>query len=207
MNPPVIHAVFPWPVYTALLERDLSDNEIAFAYECGDGYETNVGGLISKDRRVLDAPRMKELRAMIDAHIDLYVSRVIAPREQIGIYITQSWFNMLKLGMHHHQHTHANSIISGVVYFKVQPGDAINFYRHDHRHMFMVPSVASNSYNSDVVTVPVEAGEIVLFPSSLTHGVDPVGYNREEGRLSLSFNTFLFGKVGDDASSSGLAIV
>lgn len=206
MHPPVIHSAFPWPIYTALLERDLSKDEIAFAYEQGQKNERNVGGLISKNRRVLDHPRMKDLRAMIDDNIDLYIKRIIAPRDPIRIHITQSWFNLLRLGMHHHQHTHANSILSGVVYFKTQPGDTINFYRHDHRHMFMIPSIAGNEFNSDVVQVGVEENEIVLFPSSLTHGVDPVAIDRERGRMSLSFNTFISGNVGDEASSSGLVI-
>lgn len=206
MNPPVIHSIFPWPVYTALLERDLSEDEIAFAYEQGEDYEINVGGMISKNRHVLDHDRMADLRAMIDRNIDLYVQRVIAPRDPIRIYITQSWFNMLKLGMHHHQHTHANSIISGVVYFKTQPGDAISFYRNDQRHMFLISSVANNHFNSDTARVTVEDNEIVLFPSSLTHGVEPVDVDRNEGRLSLSFNTFIQGDVGEEMFSSALRI-
>lgn len=207
MNPPVIHSIFPWPVYTALLERDLSDDEIAFAYEQGENYEINVGGLISKNRRVLDHDRMASLRDMIEENINLYVHRVLAPRDPIKIYITQSWFNMLKLGMHHHQHTHANSIVSGVVYFKTQPGDTISFYLNNSRHAFLISSVAANTFNSQVASVGVEDGEIVLFPSSLVHGVSSVDPAREQGRLSLSFNTFIRGSIGEEEASSALDLL
>lgn len=206
MNPPVIHAVFPWPVYTALLERDLSKDEIAFAYEQGQDHSFNVGGLISNNRRVLDDPRMSDLRRLIQEHVDLYVQRIIAPRDPIEVYITQSWFNLEKLGMYHHQHSHKNSIVSGVVYFRTRAGDSVQFYRDDHRQMLSIECVARNSFNSVVCSVGVEAGEIILFPSALVHGVDPVDRDREDGRLSLAFNTFVRGVVGDEFASSALEL-
>jgi len=206
MNPPVIHAIFPWPIYTALLDRDFTEDEMAFVHEQGQDFSLNVGDLISNNRRVLEDTRMSALRAMIKEHIDLYVQRVIAPRDPIEVYITQSWFNLEKAGMYHHQHSHSNSIISGVVYLRTQLGDSVQFYRDNHRQILAIEGVARNSFNSEICSIGVEAGEIILFPSALVHGVDPVDKDRQEGRLSLAFNTFVRGVVGDEFASSALEL-
>jgi len=202
MNPPVVHAIFPWPIFTVLLERDFSEEEIAFA--CTQDCAWNVGGLISKDRRVLDNPCLSSLRAMIQQYLDLYVQRIISPRDPIEIYITQSWFNLEKMGMFHHQHSHTNSIVSGVVYIRTRPGDSVQFYRDNHRQIISIEGVSRGPFNSDVCSIGVETGELILFPSALVHGVDPVDKDREEGRLTLSFNTFVRGIVGDEFASNAL---
>lgn len=204
MNPPVIHAIFPWPVFTVMLEREFSEEELAFAYsqECG----WNKGGLIGKDRRVLDKPVLADLRAMIQPYLDLYVERIISPRDPIELYITQSWFNLEKKGMYHHQHSHTNSLVSGVIYIKTQPGDCVQFYRDNHRQILSIEGVSRGPFNSDICSVGVEAGELILFPSAIVHGVDPVDRDREEGRLSLAFNTFVRGVVGDEFASNALEI-
>jgi len=202
MNPPVIHAIFPWPIFTVLLERDFSEEEIAFAYAQDCAW--NNGGLIGKDRRALDDPRLSSLRAMIQQYLDLYVQRIIAPRDPIEIYITQSWFNLEKMGMFHHQHSHTNSVVSGVVYVRTQPGDSVQFYRDNHRQIIAIEGVSRGPFNSDVCSIGVESGELILFPSALVHGVDPVDKDREEGRLTLAFNTFVRGAVGDEFASNAL---
>ena len=51
-----------------------------------------------------------------------------------------------------------------------------------------------NVSNSKSWWFEVGIGKLVMFPSSLTHMVQTVDH--EETRISLSFNTFLKGKLG-----------
>ena len=59
----------------------------------------------------------------------------------------------------------------------------------------------NNVYNSDSWWFEVGAGDLMLFPSSLTHMVETV---QGEDRVSLAFNTFPVGYVGDESSLTAL---
>jgi hypothetical protein len=50
----------------------------------------------------------------------------------------------------------------------------------------------------------VGTGDLVLFPSSLTHMVETV--KGDQTRISLSFNTFPVGNIGEEVSLTGLQI-
>jgi len=56
-------------------------------------------------------------------------------------------------------------------------------------------------YNSESWWFEVGTGDLLLFPSSLTHMVETV---QEDERISLSFNTFPVGYVGDESSLTAL---
>jgi predicted 2-oxoglutarate/Fe(II)-dependent dioxygenase YbiX len=57
-------------------------------------------------------------------------------------------------------------------------------------------------YNSDTWWLGVKTYDIVLFPSNLTHSVDSV--TSDETRISLAFNSFIKGVLGDKAELSEL---
>ena len=59
-------------------------------------------------------------------------------------------------------------------------------------------------YNSDTWWFKVKTGGIVLFPSSLTHNVESV--TSKDTRVSLAFNTFLTGTVGDNKKLTELKL-
>ena len=46
-----------------------------------------------------------------------YLDKIICPKNDIDLYITQSWLNYTKENQYHHKHEHPNSVISGVLYF------------------------------------------------------------------------------------------
>ena len=52
--------------------------------------------------------------------------------------------------------------------------------------------------------LPMKRGELILFPSNLTHSV-PVN-NTEEERISLSFNSWPKGNMGDIKSLTYLPL-
>ena len=59
-----------------------------------------------------------------------------------------------------------------------------------------LPATKYNDYNSKSYKLPVSTGDIVLFPSSATHKVDTKKGKNE--RLSLAFNVFIKGDLGDE---------
>ena len=52
-------------------------------------------------------------------------------------------------------------------------------------------------YNSNVMTAPIESGQLILFPSSTFHGVIP--NKTDTNRYSLSFNTWTHNDLGDES--------
>jgi len=156
-----------------------------------NGYHNNTGNLITNEDYVLE--KTPSLKRTLEKCIKQFVIKTYQPINDIEFPITQSWLNVTKKGMHHHTHLHANSYISGVLYLKTIPDDRINFMRQD---LFSVifDIEKYNTFNSQLRWVTVNDYDLLLFPSSLTHGVD---INKtEEDRISLSFNTWVSGTVG-----------
>ena len=62
-------------------------------------------------------------------------------------------------------------------------------FSHPIRYQQIQPDVGKfNIWNSDSWWIPVETGELFMFPSSLTHQV--VTKKGNNTRISLAFNTF-----------------
>jgi hypothetical protein len=91
--------------------------------------------------------------------------------------------------------------VSGVLYLKAaKERDKIYFYKDGYQQV-KLPTDNYNVYNSDSWWFEVGAGDLMLFPSSLTHMVETV---QDEDRVSLAFNTFPVGYVGDESSLTAL---
>ena len=131
---------------------------------------------------------------------------------KISCKITQAWLNVYETQASNPVHTHKNSIVSGVLYLNCledlpdNKTDGINFLNYS-RQMFAdieLPVTSfttfSTSYDSSEFTanafrLPVVTGDLVLFPSSLRHSVN-LNQTTDQRRISLSFNTFVFGELG-----------
>ena len=61
-----------------------------------------------------------------------------------------------------------------------------------------------NHFNSATFMLPMKKGELILFPSNLQHSV-PANQSDEE-RISLSFNTWAKGSLGDEKSLTYLPL-
>lgn len=194
-----IYGVFPTPVVKFELGRNFTDFETKFC----TGQETynNMGNTSSSDRYVLKHKRMAKLREFVQASVDEYFKTIHSPKNDVKLRITQSWFNYTKPGQFHHKHAHPNSFISGVLYMKaLRESDKIYFYKDAYRSIKLT-SDSWNLYNSESWWFEVGTGDLMLFPSSLTHSVEPV---QGEERISLAFNTFPVGYVGEEETLTAL---
>jgi uncharacterized protein (TIGR02466 family) len=111
--------------------------------------------------------------------------------------------NYSEPGQYHHKHAHPNSFVSGVFYIQTNPNDKIFFYR-DGYSQIKFPPAEWNSWNSESWWFEAITGRLILFPSSLTHMVPTV--EGEDVRVSLSFNTFPAGTVGEEMDLTGLKL-
>jgi uncharacterized protein (TIGR02466 family) len=196
----MIHNIFPTPVGRYKLSRDLTEEELSFIKS--QESRANMGNLTSNDSMILDKHPMTKLRDFIESHLFEYFTTIYDPKYGAGLKITQSWINFTEPGQYHHKHAHSNSLVSGVFYPQAKGDvDKIIFYSDEYRQINLVPN-EWNLWNSDSWWFNVGTGDLILFPSSLSHMVETV--TDKDTRISLSFNTFPVGQVGDDFAMSEL---
>jgi len=200
----IIHSLFPQPVYFSKLERALTKEELKVI----DKYKTktykNKGNITSNDTYVLENKALKNFKKDLYKMVIDYFKKVVCTSNSIIPYITQSWFNYTENNQFHHDHSHPNSYVSGVFYINADKKvDQIKFYTTN-RPSLELKADKYNIFNATTWWYPVQTGDIVLFPSSLVHGV-----NKKKGtntRISLSFNVFIKGKIGINSSLTELVL-
>lgn len=164
----------------------------------------NDGNTSSEDRYILKHKQITELRQFIERSLHEYFMATYCPKNDVHLKITQSWLNWTAPSQYHHKHAHPNSLISGCFYVNSnKQTDRIYFYRNEYQQL-KFPPVEWNAYNSDSWWFPVGTGDLILFPSSLTHMVQPV--EGEDIRISLAFNTFPIGDIGDENELTALKL-
>jgi uncharacterized protein (TIGR02466 family) len=194
-----IISIFPTPIYVTNINRKLTEKEMSFIKQCKKISHNNVGNVTSNNNYVLEDKAFKNLKNEINILVKDYYMKIVSINSDIIPYITQSWLNYTNKDQFHHKHEHPNSFVSGVFYPDCdQKVDSINFFNEVYKQIVPHPK-EFNGFNSRTFTLPLKTGDIVLFPSSLTHMVETKKGNNT--RTSLAFNTFMKGTMG---SKSGL---
>ncbi|NBX72899.1 MAG: hypothetical protein EBQ89_01230 [Alphaproteobacteria bacterium] len=196
-----LYNLFPTAIGFAGFNRALTDEELFFIQTLET--RKNIGNTTSVDNFVLRNAALTELRAFIEDAVADYFHSTVNPKHNVNLRMTQSWCNYSEPGQHHHKHAHPNSFVSGVFYVQTNPDDRIYFYR-DEWQQIKLPPETWNAYNSESWWFHVKAGQLILFPSSLPHMVQEV--KGELVRISLSFNTFPVGTVGEEMELTGLRL-
>ena len=194
------HSLFPTAV-TFFQHKGITEKEIKFIIK--QETRANGGNTTSVDNNILENKEMKKLKQFIDKSLKEYFLNIHVPKNNVEPYITQSWCNYTKEGQFHHKHAHPNSYISGVFYVQAdKTKDKIYFYKEGYKRI-KIPAKEYNPFNSDSWWFETETNDLVIFPSNLVHMVEKV-IGKE--RISLSFNTFLKGYIGEDLDLTGLHI-
>lgn len=200
----ILHAVFPIAVTENVLPRDFSQEELDFVNACGNDCHKNQGNLTSNNKTVLEHDSLRRIRNFVLLHVNQYIDEIIKPKFEVNPYLTQSWFNYTKPGEFHHKHAHPNSFLSGVLYFHAGPEDKINFHREWSGFNLDVPTREGSDYNTGSMWLGARTGKMFIFPSRLAHDVSIT--ESKQTRISLAFNTFLKGNIGDEMSLTGLTL-
>lgn len=199
MNNIRIMDLFPTPLYINHIDDPLINQQKNYLLNLPK--VLNMGNLRSESGYIFEYPLFTELKKTINEHIKQFVN-ILYPNSNIDVYITQSWANYTEPNQYHHKHSHPNSFISGVYYVNaIKNEDMIKFYK-DLPFIYQINHNQPNNYNSGDVAILVESGDLVLFPSNFTHNVPPT--TSKETRISIAFNTFIKGNIGDELSSTAL---
>jgi uncharacterized protein (TIGR02466 family) len=199
MNNTKIIDLFPTPLYINHIDEPLINQQKNYLLNLPK--VLNMGNLRSESGHILEYPLFVELNKKIYEHIKDYLN-ILYPNSNVDVYITQSWANYTEPNQHHHRHSHPNSFVSGVFYINaIKNEDVIKFYK-DFPCMYQINHNQPNNYNSNDVAILVETGDLVLFPSNFQHNVPPT--ISKETRISIAFNTFIKGNIGDENASTAL---
>lgn len=197
-----IRNLFPIPVGIYKLGRNLTEEELDFIKS--QDARPNMGNTVSKNNKILRNTELTNLRDFIETKVSEYFATIYNPKHDVILRITQSWCNYTEPGQYHHKHAHPNSFVSGVFYPQAnRETDRIYFYRDGFQQIKFPPS-EWNEWNSESWWFEVGTGDLILFPSSLSHMVETV--KGEQTRISLSFNTFPIGVVGEEIDLTGLRL-
>jgi uncharacterized protein (TIGR02466 family) len=200
MSKKLLYALFATPVYVNnvgdFARPDLAALEYASSMANGGSYNF----LSTTDKNVLDRPEFNEVHRIVMKEVEQYAREVLAVSRSIEFYVTNSWINVHRRGDAAGAHIHHNSLISGVLYLKVGENTGDIVFHRDALSLIPFPPALDldvesyNIYNCKSWGHRPKTNDICLFPSVLSHSVEP---NRsDEERWCLAFNVFARGNIG-----------
>ena len=149
--------------------------------------KSNRGGYQSDDLNfdeiIKNYPLLKRL-------FDYSIGRVKELLEHQGVFIGNAWININESGDYNAKHTHAGSIISGIVYISVpedMDGGELRFHRERSFEDYGIYKfLKKNIYGSGSYTIKPYSGLFVLFPSNIEHSVEQ--HFSSKNRITLAIN-------------------
>lgn len=107
-----------------------------------------------------------------------------------------AWANVIESGGWHMPHAHGGCFWSAIYYVRVDPGEGGELVLHDPRMPMLdmyAPALRFEGGETDrSLTLPAEAGMLVLLPAWLSHSVRP--WQGEGMRISVAMNLAVPGR-------------
>lgn len=186
--------IFPSVISLYNMPRIFTIDELEFMNSFSDKVRNNESN--TEDIYILEQEPLNDIKKICEEALNNYFKEIYDPinTNDIKLDITHSWLNFTKKGQFHHKHTHHNSVLCGVLYINAKEGkDKIVFTKMDSGENWQIQTNEKLTYNSNEFVIDVKTGDLIIFPSNLTHSVPTI---EEEGRLSLAFNSFFNGNIG-----------
>jgi len=193
--------IFPTPVLITKYEEDFG-KEIKYVENLEYTDQKENKNFRSKDSYLFKHEPLKKIKNFCSESLTKFTEKILNSKQRL--VITQCWTNRNPPGSKHHEHTHPNSIVSGVFFFKIGGKlPPIQFAKSIQGAMKLDP-IKYNNINAETFLLPCVPGELLLFPSNLKHSV-PLNLS-DETRYSMSFNTFCIDTLGSENSLTHLDI-
>lgn len=199
-----VQPLFSVPLFRADISSAISNDQIEFIKNLP--MLKNQVNLISENLYIFDLPELKSIKDAVQEALNTYASQVMGISQRLSV--TQSWSLMNPPGVGMHGHSHSNSLVSGSLYFAPlpEPQARMIFQRTSgYRQIELNPEQDKrNIFNTTMNVVEPKTGQVVMFPSDLTHMVEPNASN--EPRHAIAFNSFVRGKIGSFRDVSELNV-
>jgi hypothetical protein len=192
-----VYNAFPAAISKSNLGRPLTDKERDAMFSEPE-HNNEKDGHDRIRNFFLDNPDLKEIREYFDRELQLHFNKIYRPKISIDAYFApRARVNTLYHDETIYKHYHPNSFLSAVFYIDTNDTDDITFFRKDSRAI-VIETDHWNPYNSEELTIPVKAGDLIIVPSYLEHSVKRV---KGKGiRNSVSLNSFIKVKGEKDNS-------
>jgi len=190
--------VFPTCLLVCTLKKDFKKE---FNYIRNLEYigQKVTGEFRSKDSYLMKHPELSKIKEFLLESLDKYTDLVLKTTQRLSI--TQAWIKRNPYGSFTNEHTHANSVLSGVFYFRNDDHAGITFSKNEINRIRPTRNEFTR-LNGDAFTFKPLSGDVIIFPSGLRHSVPVI--TKKESRYSLAFNSFCFTELGAENDSTHL---
>ena len=191
-----IHNLWPITIY----QNNLNAKKEWINYSLNCNYErmSSDNGDMSVNKYILND--LPDLKKELNFHIENYVKKYLKVNNNLNFYFLNSWITKHYPDDFAQQHSHCNSLISGVYYLNVpeNSGD-IKFHKpFSNTNLFhqniLIDFEEYTNINADYWLIESKKNSLLLFPSFLEHSVTK--NLSKEIRYSIAFNLFVQGKLG-----------
>ena len=143
-----------------------------------------------KFNNLLLQPEFKEMKVWVEECAKDFLDNVLK-MEYEEFFLTESWMNISGKGGYQRIHNHANSIISGVLYLKSEPGHPplkFNKYKMETRPFISLGEhyKKTNPNTAIILKFPCTQDDMFIFNSYMTHGHDV--NELESERVGIAWN-------------------
>jgi len=172
-----------------ILRREIAKEDEWFGDSDGDeaGPGTLHPGLYKPQLHNL--PEFEDFNKAIAPHVKKYVTSIMSQKfykdADMNIYVQKSWGVRLKASGEVHEHRHCNSHISLVYYLQTPEGSSSLQFPTENPSDLYSPFM-TYGMEDHVNEVDVEAGMLVIFPSTAAHAAD--NNESKDDRYSISYD-------------------
>ena len=85
MIKPIIHSIFPIPVYTIKIDREFTKQELQFVNDQKKHCLKNDGNINTKDNYILNRKEFKNIKKFLDKCCKDYIDTVICSKNNIEL--------------------------------------------------------------------------------------------------------------------------
>ena len=154
-------------------------------------------GYISSNYQLLNIAEFINIKKIIMDNVKTYVFDILRVRNSYQLYMSTSWANKHDTNDYSQEHSHNNSIISGIYYISVEDTSGNLVFANPNANFGLSLELNLQDYNqfnsNEAIVVP-KNGDLFLFPSSLKHKVEK---NKSPNqRYSIAFNIMAKGMYG-----------
>jgi uncharacterized protein (TIGR02466 family) len=196
-----VFSLFPTPLYVTTFEGDISKEVEYFDSLPMKETPNSSYGEISYNSYVLDNPVCDRLKVFFANAFKDFATNIMRYNYS-DLEFAQSWITYKRPGQFHKAHTHPNTLLSGVFYYDIQPGDtAIVFSKEvkSFNRPYIEPSLLddyqNHPFSQEEIYFTPSQNNFIIFPSYLVHGVPPNKTSRV--RKALGVNVLPKHTLGD----------